>query len=602
MTFQSKAIPMLVVCGGLLANTIAKATDNLVGGYGLDQTEVMIVTANRRAESIEAPLARTSVITREDIERSQATDLKDLLQLEAGIDVARGGGAGGQTALFMRGTNSNHLLVLIDGLRVSAAGTGAFRWELIDLSSVERVEIVRGPRASQWGSDAIGGVIQIFTRQSDGMQLSTSIGSYGERGAGVSLGDGTQSLSLSTRRVTGFSAQNERGFSYDPDADGFENHQLTGRGSIDIHKGTLRWSARYLDAYTEFDEGISDFLQTAGQLTYQTDVGAWALSAEAGYYRDELDTETAFGQTRNITRRTQLGLVGSRPLSKNLQSMVGVDMVREEGINVGTWRERRAHWSLWSGLDGQWNKLSYAASVRLDDDDRFGTESSAQLAFRWQANDTLRWFASAGEGFRSPNFSQMFSPGFGGLFAGNPDLQPEKSVSFELGLDWLPATGHQSQLSVFVSEINDLINFTGPNFQAINVSKANIEGLELSHQYVSNDWFGEAHWTVQNPIDKDLDQVLLRRPKNKGSLVVGHRSGTQNIQAELIYFGDRKDVGQVTLSSYTLINLAMLWPLNTNWSVGARLENLANEDYEPLVGFNAPGRTARITVKWQPDF
>lgn len=602
MTFQSKTIPLWLLCSSLLVTPTAQATNNLVDAYGLDSTEVIIVTANRRAESIQAPLARTSVITREDIERSQATDLKDLLQLEAGIDVARGGGAGGQTALFMRGTNSNHLLVLIDGLRVSAAGTGAFRWELIDLSSVERIEIVRGPRAAQWGSDAIGGVIQIFTRQSDGAQVSTSIGSYGERGAVAALGNGTQSLSLSTRKVAGFSAQNERGFSYEPDSDGFENHQLAGRGSIDLPKGTLSWSARYLDAYTEFDAGISDFLQTAGQVTYQTDAGLWALSAEAGYYRDELDTETAFGQTRNITRRTQLGFVGSRPLGTNLQSMIGMDLVREEGLNVGSWRERRALWSAWTGLDGEWNKLSYAASIRLDDDDRFGTKSSTQLAFRWQANDSLRWFASAGEGFRSPNFSQMFSPGFGGLFAGNPDLQPEKSVSFELGLDWLPATGHQSQISAFVSEVEDLINFTGPNFQAINVSKASIEGLELSHQYASNAWFGEVHWTVQNPVDKDLNQVLLRRPKNKGSLVVGHQSEKQNISAELIYFGDRKDVGQVTLSSYTLINLAMQWSLNPNWSLGARLDNLGNEDYEPLVGFNAPGRTARITVKWQPDF
>lgn len=602
MRYRSTLLSTTLLSAFVWASQTASALDTATFSEEQQRDEVIVVTANRRPQALNAPLARTTVITRSEIEQYQSTDLKDLLQRQAGIDVARGGGAGGQTALFMRGTNSNHLLVLIDGLRVSDAGTGAFRWELIDLSSVERVEIVRGPRAAQWGSDAIGGVIQIFTRQADGFQLTGTVGSFGEVGAGIAVGDGSQSINLSTRDVEGFSAQNARGFSFDPDKDGFENHQLSGRGVLKLPQGTLTWVGRWLDAMTEFDQGISDFSQMAGKLSYQTSVGAWQLTSEAGRYRNELVTESPFGRTKSITRRTQLSVLGHRYITSQLQWMLGLDTVREEGVNVGSWHERRTHWSAWTSLQGGFNQFSYAASARVDDDDRFGRELSTQLALRWQVNETLRSFVSVGEGFRSPNFSQLFSPGFDGLFAGNPLLQPEESLAYELGLDWTPLVGHQISMSGFDSTVNDLISFTGPDFQAINVSEAHIKGIEIAHQYRSSAWFGEANWTWQDPVDKDLNQPLLRRAKNKGSLMVGYDFGEHTLTAEAIYVGDRRDVGQEILESYTLINLATQWRISSQWSLGARLDNLANENYEPLLGFNAGGRTARITLKWQPDF
>ena len=343
---------------------------------GLDPDETMIVTANRKLETIDSPLARSSVITRDDIDRSQAEDLKALLQLEAGIDLSRTGGAGGQTSLFMRGTNSNHVLVLIDGLRVAASGTGAFQWELIDLAQVDRIEIVRGPRASRWGSDAIGGVIQIFTRRANGMRLQANAGSYGQLGGALSVGDGQRSVNLSAGRVDGFSAQNERGFAYDPDRDGFDHQQISTQGTQVLANGTVQWAGRWLNAQTEFDQGSSDAEQISLKLGYQTELNDWMMLVEAGHHRDELETVTAFGQTQNLTRRTQFSVIGERAIQANLDWMAGLDGWRELGINKGSWRERREHWGVWSSLTGRHEKRSYAISLRLDDDDRFGHDRS----------------------------------------------------------------------------------------------------------------------------------------------------------------------------------------------------------------------------------
>src|SRR5699024_7752780 len=204
-----------------------------------------------------------SVITRDDIERIQAPDLLELLRLQAGIDVARSGGPGGQTSLFMRGSNSNHVLVLVDGVRVSAAGSGGFTWEIVDPAIVERIEIVRGPRAARWGSDAIGGVIQIFTRLPDGGGARAAYGRYDDRQLSAHVGNGFIGFNASARRTEGFSAQNPSGPAYDPDDDGFENLSFSARGDHPLGGGQLNWSARVASGDVEFDQGETDFLNYA---------------------------------------------------------------------------------------------------------------------------------------------------------------------------------------------------------------------------------------------------------------------------------------------------------------------------------------------------
>lgn len=582
-----------------LVSPSATANANALA-LGVEADEMMIVTAQRRSASIETTLASADVITRQDIEQSQASDLKALLQTQAGIDVTRTGGPGGQTSIFMRGTNSNHVLVLIDGIRVSASGTGSFQWELVDLATIERIEIVRGPRAARWGSDAIGGVIQIFTRQAQGISFRGAVGSYGERAGAVAGGLHGQSLTLSTRQMDGFSAQNERGFAFDPDDDGFENTQLAGQGQMDLGQANLRWSGRWLTGEVEFDTGVSDVEQYAGHLNYQLNANNWSVDLNAGFYRDHLETRTPFGLSENITRRTQWGAIAQTAVTETLNWMVGIDGWRESGVNVGAWREDRRQWGVWSALDGQQKAWSYGASIRLDDDERFGSELTSQVALGWSMDPSFKFFASAGQGFRSPNFSQLFSPGFGGLFAGNPNLKPETSTSLEWGMNWTVQTNQAVGISAFYTDIDDLIDFSGVNFQAINIKKAQIKGLELSHDWRSDQWQSKVNWTWQQPEDKDQGVTLLRRPKHKASAVLTYVHDRYQVSTEMIYVGQRVDVGQAPLSAYLTLNVAAQWPLSDSLSLQGRLTNLAGADYEPLVGFNAAGRSLLVALEWRP--
>ncbi|MFP4209129.1 MAG: TonB-dependent receptor domain-containing protein [Wenzhouxiangella sp.] len=563
--------------------------------------ETIVVTANRVDQPLEEALARTSVITRADIELSQAPDLLELLRQQAGVDVTRSGGPGGQTSLFLRGSNSNHVLVLIDGVRVAAAGTGGFAWELIDPALVERIEIVRGPRAARWGSDAIGGVIQIFTRRPDRLELRAGYGRYRDRSLGAGMGTEQAGLRLAARRVGGFSAQNERGFAFDPDDDGFEMLSAAGGGAHRLGAGVLDWSARIADGRIEFDQGVSEVTNYAAALRYDLEpVGGWRWSATTALYRDRLDTTTAFGQTENITRRVQAGLLGERAIGRDSRWLVGIDGWRESGVARGSWSDARDNLGAWTGLDGRRGRLDYEASLRADRDEGFGNALTGNLAAGWRPGDAWRLFGSIGRAFRAPNFSQLFSPGFFGAFAGNPELDPETSVSLEAGADWQFSATANLSLSLYQTRIDDLIDFAGEDFQAINIRRARIQGAELAYRLETEHWRARAQWTWQDAEDRDSGLPLLRRPDEKAAVSLDRRfAGGHWLGAELVYSGQRFDVGQAELPSHVLVNLRAGLRLSETVRLEGRLENAGDREYEPAVGFNATRRALFLALSYR---
>ncbi|NBD94897.1 MAG: TonB-dependent receptor [Gammaproteobacteria bacterium] len=565
--------------------------------------DALVVTASRSEQSATAPLASVSVIDRARIERSQAPDLLELLRLEAGVDVARTGGPGGQTSVFLRGSNSNHVLILIDGVRAAAAGTGGFAWELLDPALVERIEIVRGPRAARWGSDAIGGVIQIFTRKPDGVQVRAGYGEYDDRSLSAGIGTSAVGLTAAWRRVGGFSAQNERGFAFDPDDDGFENASLAANGDHALGSGRLSWHARLASGDVEFDRGESDTLNYAGRVEYSlTDRRDWRWLASIAAHRDRLETATAFGESEAITRRLQTAVQGETRLGRSTHLIVGAEAWRESGVRRNSWSDSRNNLGVWSGIDGRHGSFDYETSLRIDRDELFGSAVSGNLAGGWRPTDDWRLRAGVGRGFRAPNFSQLFSPGFDGLFAGNPELDPETSLSTELALQWFPGTNHQFDLALFDTRIDDLIDFSGPDFQAVNIRRARILGAELSHRFTSEDWVSRFQLTWQDPEDRDSGLPLLRRPEEKASWSIDRRfSGGGWIGTELLYTGERFDVGQERLGSYALVNLRAGWPLPAGLRLEGRLENLTDRGYEQLVGFNTPGRSFWVALSWARD-
>lgn len=566
----------------------------------------LVVTPSRAVEARGEALASVSVITREEIERSAAEDLLELLRLQPGVDIVRTGGAGAQTSVFLRGGNSNHVLVLIDGVRVSSANTGAYAWEQLPINQVERIEIVRGPRGSLYGSDSIGGVIQVFTRSDPAPYARVTGGSYGtlegEGGVGYESSSTAVSINAGYRRVDGFSAQNPNGFSYHPDDDGFRAANLGIKGSTEARAGRWQYSVLAIDNESEFDQGNSDARQIVASIGFDSRFSErWAYQLQGGYITDTLFTDFGFFTSDFDSRRAEFSWQNQLSMAAAGQLSFGVDYYREHGASADSWSRNRNNVGVFGAYDHRSGPLLLQLGGRLDDNSRFGSEFTGQLALGLDLGEAWQVYGSYGSAFRGPNLSEQFSPGFGGLFAGNPDLAPESSTSAEIGLRWEHARAGRFQLSAYRSDVDDLIAFNGEFFQAINIDEARLRGIELDYSLARAHWTFNANATLQDTEDRSTGASLLRRPDHKGSLSLDrHFSNGSWVGAEWFYSGSREDFGGVTLGSYQLLNLRAGWAFAARWRLELRGENLLDENYEPAYGFNSAGRSWYVSLAWKP--
>lgn len=577
------------------------------------------VTASRIAETVDQTLADVSVITRQEIDASVARDVLDILRLEAGIDLYRTGGPGQQTSLFLRGTNSNQVLVLIDGVRAASANTGAFAFEQLPLSTVERIEIVRGPRASYWGSDAIGGVIQIFTRKLEGPRVALGYGSYrdanGSAGIGHWQGTDGYSVLVGARHVGGFSATNpgicngpnDPYCAYNPDPDGYRNTNLAARGAYTLGEQLLSAALFRNQGQAQFDQGYSNIIEQTAGINLEGEINAnWSHRLSLGNAREDLNTPAY--TTLYLSRRSSLLWQNEFRLDENQHAVAGIDLVHDHGetrdtsTNLAQYRDSRDNRALFAGWRGAFGALDSEISVRHDDNSEFGGANTASLALGWRINDLLRIYANAGSGFRSPTLNEQFSPGYSGYFAGNPSLRAERSRSSELGLELAPTTNQRIKANLYSTRVRDLIDFTGLKNQAANLARAKIDGAELSYQISQERWSARASYTWNDPRNEDIDRVLLRRAKQKLSGVLERRFGQRfSAATEIVYAGRRTDYGGVTLAAYTLVNVRARYQFDRAWSLSARIENVSNRDYELVHGYNTPGRSVFLDMVWQPD-
>ena len=600
----------IALCGALCAAPVAADEADL-------QPPVQ-VTASRVAETVDQTLADVSIISRDDIDASLARDVYDLLRLQAGVDLYRTGGAGSQTSLFLRGSNSNQVLVLIDGVRAAAATTGAYAFEHLPLDAVERIEIVRGPRASYWGSDAIGGVIQIFTRRLDGPRVALSYGSYrdaaGSAGIGHWEGSDGYSVQVGARHVGGFSSTNpgicngpdDPYCIHDPDDDPYRNTNLVARGSHAFGSQVLSGMLYRSQGRADFDQGFSDVIEQVVGVNLEGALGdAWTHRLSVGTSREDLSTP-AFGSEYR-TRRQSVLWQNEFQLATDQHLVAGVDFVRDKGRTFDTfagaarYEETRDSRAVFAGWRGTFGAFDAEASARRDHDSEYGGATTGSLALGWRANEQFRTYASIGQGFRAPTMNELYDPGYDGWFGGNPALDPERSIASEIGLEFTPAAGQRFTVSAYSNRYYNLISFTGPQSQAENIAHAQVDGVELGWSGDYGPWTTSATYTWQDARDTDTDMPLLRRPRNKASLVAERRFGERfHAGAEVLYASRRHDVGGAELGSYALLNLRARYALGTSWDIGLRLENLADRDYEVVRGYNTAGRSGWLEVIWQP--
>ncbi len=568
------------------------------------------VTATRVAQTVDAALSDVTVITRAEIDRSGAADLTDLLRGVAGVDIVPSGGPGAQTSLFLRGTNSNQVLVLVDGVRAASVGTGAVDWSQFPLDAIQRIEIVRGPRAAYWGSDAIGGVIQIFTRKLQGAGLALQYGSHDDASGSTGIGQWSErggfSVLAGLRHVTGFPDTTPDNFAYSPEDDGYRSKNLAAQGTLNLGTQTLSGTLNRNDADVEFAGGTTHTInQTFGVNLDGAITDAWSDHLGVGDNRGDLLTR-AFDSLFK-SRRQSLTWQNAFALGANQQLVAGIDYVREHGIStdasgtVPMYDEPRHNEGVFAGWNGHLERLDWEVAARHDHNSQFGGATTGSVAVGWRFDPQWRITADFGQGFRAPDLNELYSPGYSGYFAGNPDLRPERSRSGEIALEWTPSAAWNLKLAGYHSDIDNLIDFTGPLNQAENVARARIDGAELTAAWQADGWHFSGTATWQNPRDADTGATLLRRPQRKTDLKLSRDFGERvSAGVELYAQGRSEDIGG-PLGGFALVNATLNIALPHDLALHLRAQNLADRSYTVVRGYATPGRSGWIELTWQPQ-
>lgn len=572
------------------------------------QTDPVVVTASRLPEVRSEALVAIDVIDRDAIDAAATQDVVDLLRRVPGVDIVRGGSLGQQASVFIRGTNSNHALVLINGIRVSSLGTGGYAWEHLPLAQIERIEIVRGPRAALWGADAIGGVIQIFTRRDAAPYANFQLGNHDT--FGVDTGTGRRSarggftVHAGWLESRGQNATRPGNFSFDPDRDGALMRNVSAQGDLQLGDQQLEAMLLHTDNEIDFDQGTSRTRQDVHSLALSGTLSSeWQHRLNLGSSRDRLDTPDF--STAYRSRRQQADWQHVLTYGPHGQASFGVTWLNERGsqidtfINEPVYEQSRQTRSAFAGWKQDIGAHAVELAGRHDDNSVYGDKSSFSAGWGWRLSDAARVSANWGQGFRAPTMNELYSPGFGGWYAGNASLSPERSENIELALHLSPSHAYQIELRVFRNHIDQLIDFSGILAQAINIDRARIRGAEIAWHWQGERWNVEANGTWQDPRDSDSGETLLRRPKRKATaLIERHFADDVRLGVEGMVATGRTDFGGQQLDGYGVLALRIRLPLSSAWSLDARIENLLNRDYTLVDGYHTPGATGLLTLRW----
>ncbi|WP_019626777.1 TonB-dependent receptor domain-containing protein [Thioalkalivibrio sp. ALJT] len=572
--------------------------------------ETVQVTASRIAQTVDETLASVTIIDREEIERLQPQQFTDLLEGRAGIETAQNSAFGKTTSVFTRGTSSDHTLLLIDGVRMGSATSGGASWQFLPPEEIERVEIVRGPRTSIYGSDAIGGVVQVFTREGrkgpPKVNAFVGGGSFNTREAGVGVAGGTEStdysLSLSHFATDGINVQDAVG---DDDRDGYDNTSLASRVAHRLDNGVEFFgNILYSEGTTAFDSGSafspdeSDFVHAALRGGVRIPVTQrWDTELALGHSRDESDNflEGEFF-SRFDTRRDMVDWRNDIEIADDVYVIAGIDAY-EDRVESTTDYDEDARYNVgaYSVLSVDLGRHHLEGSLRYDDNEQFGDKTTGQLAWGLQLNDPLRLRASVGTAFKAPTFNDLYFPGFG-----NPDLEPETSRTLELGARY--STGpYYADVAIFQTDLDQMITFDPVEFRAENLDEARIRGIELEGGYATTRWVSRASLTLLDAEDRETGNELQRRAPVTARVDLDRQFQRFSVGGSVIAksrsFNDPGNADR--LSGYGLLNLRASYQIAPEWQIQATVNNVFDKDYETALGYNQPGRAAFVKLRYQ---
>lgn len=587
--------------------------------FDADDLDAVVVTATRTAITTDAALAPVDVIDRDAIARSQAGSLGELLRGRAGINLSNQGGTGKLSTLFVRGAESDHVLVLVDGVRIGSATSGLASFQDLPVAMIDRIEIVRGPRSSLYGSDAIGGVIQIFTRRDRGeaanFRFHVGAGSHGRReggvGVGGSAGRGWFGVDAAFQSTDGIDACRGAGFPVfagcfvdgQTDRDGYRNHSFSARGGMDIGESvTLEAHALYVSGHNEYDGSFVD----------NSDIRQQALGAQLHWKASEhvdlrfnvgsnLDASDNFiGSVPNgdfASRRNSASVQADIALADAQLLTLGVDWLHDRVDSDTAYDDtRRGNRAAFAQYQGTFGSHDVQLALRRDDNDQFGGETTGTAAWGLNFADAWRVTASYGTAFKAPTFNELYYP-----FFSNPALRPESSKTYEVGLAWRGKTT-RVHLDAFNTDVKDLIAYNATLFLPDNIEEARLRGAELRVDSKLFGWDLGASASWLDPQDRRSGRDLPRRARETARLELDRGFGKFRLGFTGVAEGDRyDDLANVRrMGGFATLDVRGEYAVATDWTLQARVANVFDKSYETAAFYNQPGREYFVTLRFRP--
>ena len=605
LPFRLAALPCALSC--LLATPALAQTVAQLSAPNLPDT---VVTATRVAQPLTDVLADVTLLDRTQIEQSGAVTIADLLQRQPGLELSRNGGPGATTSLFMRGAENRFTAVYIDGVRIDTQSTGGAPWEAIALGQVERIEIVRGPAAAVYGSDAIAGVVQIFTRKGEGPfspYVGVGVGSHHsgrlEAGFAGKQGDVDYALGLERDTSRGFNTRPEVG---NPDRDGYRQTAASGRLGWQLNKAhRLELSGTHTSIRSGYD-GFTPNLHDMSDSRLNTLGAAWSAKWTP-HYSTRLsvsESQQRYETTPSpyMTRTTLRNYLFQNEWRQGDHLLTAALERREDKLLNAPIDQGRHQNALALGYGYTHGAHTLQLNVRHDRDSEFGGQTTGGAAYGYGFAPGWRVTGAVGTAFRVPTLYQRFSQ------YGNPELTAEKSRNLELGLHWAEKSSHFAVVA-YQNRVKNLITFgaaglCNSTFGCYeNTGRAVLRGVTISggHWLAGVNLGGSLD--LQDPKDDITDKQLARRAKrilklNADTRVAGWTLGAE-WQAVSHRFDDAANTKQ--LPGYGVVNLYASTTIAREWQLLARLDNLANRDYQLARGYATPGRTFYLGLRWTPQ-
>jgi len=570
--------------------------------------EPVVVTAARDAQPITDVLADITVIGPDVIARSGAQSLTELLQRQPGVEIAMNGGPGSVSSVFLRGANRGQTLVLVDGIRIASASAGATSLEAIPLDQIERIEILRGPASSLYGADAIGGVIQVFTRRGKGAFAANASGGYGtyrtwdaKGGVSGTAGPLQYAVQLAGQASRGFNTiTNPDNFLYNPDPDGYSNRSASATLGYDWASDqalTAQFLRSRLNNQFDGGPGYDDRTITVDE-TWQVAsrnrlASFWVSRLSYGEGIDDSRTETASGPSTFDTTQRQLGWQNDFTLPTGVLT-AGYER-RDERLatDAALAVTSRTTDSLFGIYRLAVDAHALQANLRYDESSQYGSQTTGSIAYGYRFSRAWRVTAGYSTGFKPPSFNDLYYPGFS-----NPNLEPETSKNVEAGLYWngdFDGASVEARAIAYRNRVSQLIVLQCDadfNCTPFNVNRATLEGVTLGADVrADNGMMLGVSLDLGSPEDDLTGKLLPRRARQHGAVTAGMPLGPVRLGVELVASSLRYDdpANLVKMGGYAIVNLTAEWALPHDVTLFVRADNVFDKNYELAAGYATGG-------------